>query len=438
MRRIWRPWRILLVILIAGLLGGVWLLWPLEPRWTIPCEELVGFDEPRGLLYTVAPLGGESAALQAWDQTSGQLRTTTRFAPGPVGPHTHRAWLLSSDGTKLAGCTRGVWNIDLFDVASGKLLRRWTEDELRREWAYHAINFSPDGRKLLVQSWATTIILDVETGQVLDRLEFTMHKQGSRTSTTISMGSEVQLSPDGRYLSASIDGRCSLIVDLHTKEVVGKCDYRAASQFSSDCRRLRFVSVPSQQLWHTGEPESPPSLITTLLELKDGRWEEVPHTSPGRAEFQGESLGFFPQGYATYRLQPATFPVLEKLPEWAKDRLTSWLGDRNDFQIQFWPEQGQRPARRFLQRLPKDDAVADRDMVRFMNGFGNLPAHLSPNGELVAFLGPRELAVWDTRQPRPWTFWAPALLLSAAAIVFAWPRRVITLRAYPIGKGDQP
>jgi hypothetical protein len=420
MRRTWRFARMCLAGLIFFGVWCAWYFWQQSPLWTIPSEEIVGFDLQKQLLYTAPRKKEVKTDLRAYDLSNGTSRSAVEITTDLPRNDAYRAWLLSPDGTKVVCCTQRDWNLDVFDVATGRRLRRWKAEELKREWAYHAIGFTPNSRQLLVQSWATTMILDIDSGELRDRFEFPEHKQGTRTTHSIRTANEIQLSPDGRYLAASVDESCSLLIDLKTKQVVGSCKFLAAAWFSPDAMLVRFLSVigPDQSdprqafgIGLRGQIAIASNLHGPSKKLVQahGRWIEM-----GNPETNGNFLASCNNGFATCWIEPVSFPFLEHLPQDLQNWILGRIGVKHDLHVSFWGEQNEL-LRHFRCRVPSDrEAMFDGTSV---------PIALSQDGIYLVFHVGKELAVWDTRHPRPWPFWLLAASLSSFAVWIAWPRR---------------
>ena len=107
-----------------------------------------------------------------WDVTTGKLLRTFDKEPGAVS-----ALAYSPDGRYLAvgrgfNIGAGKAHAHLYDAATGKLVRSFIPPppEPRHSNEAHAVAFSPDSRRLLVDGYVTSnagVVYELETGQVV-------------------------------------------------------------------------------------------------------------------------------------------------------------------------------------------------------------------------------------------------------------------------------
>ena len=134
---------------------------------TTPIQEVaVAFSADGKMIAT----GGFAGNIRLWDPASGQLIQTIAPLPAPI-------WELafSPNGDKLASADfnrspAGASGIHLWDVSSGELL--WDYSDSNKVLSVH---YSPDGKTIAFGTFDSALILDAETGTLINSLSIPNH-----------------------------------------------------------------------------------------------------------------------------------------------------------------------------------------------------------------------------------------------------------------------
>ncbi|MBI3777225.1 MAG: WD40 repeat domain-containing protein [Gammaproteobacteria bacterium] len=193
-----------------------------------------------------------------WDVTTGKLLRTIDKEPGAVG-----ALAYSPDGRTLAvgrafNIGAGKAHLHLYDAATGKLLRAFIPPppEPRHSNQAHAVAFSPDSRRLVVDSYVTSnagVVYELETGQVV--CTYVEDERNNPFNLTYSLA----FNPDGSTFAVGrIDGTLELWSAWDCKQIkeVKKVDNVGINSlsFTSDGKYLASASYGAGQLVHQGKP----------------------------------------------------------------------------------------------------------------------------------------------------------------------------------------
>jgi len=126
MKRKWRLGRIILAVMLLGIAALVIYSWPLVPRWNLKTDVLVGFDEKRHLLLTMARTEPGLGALPV----DPPLTENTRELRG-YDLHTGKRVFANSYDLSASKITDGFWlpmvspdysSLVIIDRSSGILL----------------------------------------------------------------------------------------------------------------------------------------------------------------------------------------------------------------------------------------------------------------------------------------------------------------------------
>ncbi|HZU37951.1 MAG TPA: hypothetical protein VFA18_18670, partial [Gemmataceae bacterium] len=201
-----------------------------------------------------------TAAGSGWNTTRGEARVWDAFTGAPLSPVMKEAWpiwkaAISADGRRVL--TSGDIlpqnaMARLWDVASGKpiTIQSGQERPLTGE-------FSPDGSRVVIRSYATARVYDAQTGQPLT---VTLWHKG-----TVNMA---RFSPDGRLVATASNDRLACIWDATTGQLavppLQHSTHVYGVAFSPDSRLLATIadhprgrlSAALVQFWDvaTGEP----------------------------------------------------------------------------------------------------------------------------------------------------------------------------------------
>jgi WD40 repeat protein len=128
---------------------------------------------------------------------------TTRFCHvAEVGDPGLLALAFSPDGVTLAALGYQDAIISLWEVASGRQLRKWEADDADR---FGRLAYSPDGRLLAMASNVGLSLWDPHTGTFVRRLV-------DESERPLPFVSDVAFSPDGQLLAASLSHNGVVVV----------------------------------------------------------------------------------------------------------------------------------------------------------------------------------------------------------------------------------
>lgn len=168
-----RPfWRLMRFALLVCLLAGAATLRAAPPD----------AGPPR-----VKPLASRKVGVQPWESAS-----TSPFGASRFGGSDRRGFALSPDGKLLATEDAGGWQLEMWDVESGKSLGRFgrIEDPV-------VVAFSPDGKLLASAGWDSHDLCSVEVWDVATRKRL----RGLDEEVNLTPFTAVAFSPDGKSLA---------------------------------------------------------------------------------------------------------------------------------------------------------------------------------------------------------------------------------------------
>jgi WD40 repeat protein len=237
------------------------------------------------LSVAAAPAGPRAVSasgtkLRLWDIASGvPLRTfegPPRWLITSQGIHSS---VFSPDGTGVIMGGEGEWDnaLQLWDAASGHLVRSFKGDKSRKRRTVNAVAFSPDGTRVVSGEDDKTLKLwDVASGQLLRSFKAHGGTWGIHS---------VAFSPDGkRLLSGAVDDTVRLW-DAATGEEIRTFKFEtgrnyplAAAVFTPDGERILTAVQSELKLWSaaSGEPirtfDKDPGGIRSIAVSADGRY----------------------------------------------------------------------------------------------------------------------------------------------------------------------
>ncbi|MBW3637389.1 MAG: hypothetical protein KY445_13150 [Armatimonadetes bacterium] len=241
--------------------------------------------------------GSEIWDLQTWQRVRGKFYGFQDFSPDSR----HFAVVISN--SRGAGALLHTPQVQLFDVASGKLVRSWRDERhFPDDWLAKG-RFSPDGKRFIVVTQKTCRQFEVASGKLLSRAELGTDEEPLR---------QAAISPDGRHFLESGAG-----VKLRRVEggdvVLGRLDARGPMGWSPDGQfywdrdakfnnlrlwRLRdhtLVQKVTYDTWLHFTPDSKHLAVATPkgLELRDVLTGKIVQTLPGP---QDDPFAFAPDG----------------------------------------------------------------------------------------------------------------------------------------------
>jgi WD40 repeat protein len=137
------------------------------------------------------------------------------------GWHRGREVAFSPDGKLLAECSDTEPDVRLFDVASGKLLRKLEQPDFDAHGNYH-VAFSPDGKLVAAyggrSNTSATILWDTATGKFVKQLDFGGDLAFSPDSSLLVAGSRVWDFAANKELSANAEAHRAPVERMVTGE----------------------------------------------------------------------------------------------------------------------------------------------------------------------------------------------------------------------------
>lgn len=179
--------------------------------------------------------GSEIWDLQTWQRVWGKSYSFQDFSPDSR----HFAVVISN--SRRQGALLHTPQVQLFDVANGKLARSWRDEQhFPDDWLAKG-RFSPDGKRFIVVTQKTCRQFEVASGKLLSRAELGTDEEALR---------QAEISPDGRHFLESGAG-----VKLRRVEggdvVFGRLDARGPMGWSPDGRLYwdRDAKFNNLRLW---------------------------------------------------------------------------------------------------------------------------------------------------------------------------------------------
>lgn len=400
MKRQWRIGRMLGAALLLGCAALLWALWPQSPRWRIPAEEMLGFDENRKVLYTISSGTKDAYDLRGYDLITGVKRILLPIVPISRDNSSYWIWLLSPDKTLLAACSRMNGNIQVFDVSSGKLLYDFESPS-----RVNTIGFSQDSRLLATRCWKLITVRDLATGKVTQQLEMTRDAAGREQNDPNTIeGCDtncIQIDPYRRYLVVQGDG-CSIIYDFKTHQELAHCENKYTPRFLKDGETLLFSSGGS----------------FSRARMENGKLEEQPF------QLQPNIQPMYPFQISNNHLLTLEedYGPSPAWLDWMPEQVRNWLGWRGVI-VNIWSLQTGNVAQSLS--LP----VAKERKGNFgitIGGRSVFPgeAEISNDGNLLAINDETDLSIWEIPPRRSLWSWLTSGTLLLGVILLAWPRKV--------------
>ena len=192
MKRQWRAGRVILAVMLWATAVLVYALWPAS-CWKMPAEEVIGFDDAKGLLYTVQFVE-DHHELHALDLASGSRQKTVTLSTvtskvssgivfvdleGPVSPSDRIKqlvkgwrWILSPNKQVLIAINDSQDNFQLLELETGQLIKRISIPHMFSASDVE-VGFSRDGHFFAMQDGFDRMnVWDLRSGETIDQLDF--------------------------------------------------------------------------------------------------------------------------------------------------------------------------------------------------------------------------------------------------------------------------
>jgi hypothetical protein len=467
MKRKWRIGRTVLAICLLGCGAAVFAFWPRTPRWTIPAEEVLGFDLSRNAVLTTSPDKTRSSTtftIHSRDISTGNtLGLTTLPADQMAGcPPIAKGLVVAGGGKHIALWERNK-GVRVYELPSGKPLELGHDESLTVSYdgdpvalfltippvpiydsalltrvrgmtqRIAGVGFSPDGKHLVVVTgWGIVTWYDAASGE-----PFRQFLAASGSSSALSLPSRVAPTDDGHYLIASrfegsawaldgVTGRVLLETESHRSR------YRAAAIFSRFYARSRVYSA---------------------FDYRDGKWSirrfDCPDPEATWTELQSIPLASFESpisanslGLVTTELTEGGIALPEWTPGWIRRQLDPWFGS-SVWKVRVYDPRTAAVSYHFF--LPVGEDHRDAADIRRIRSDGRLPTDMVqstselfsdklastviavPDGSGLIHTSEGRLFFWDMPPSRPLACWLTCGGLALLAAWVGWPRRVTPL-----------
>jgi len=420
MKRQLRVGRIILAVLLLSLAGLAFYVWP-GVSWKIDDEKAIGFDVSKGLVYTVK---SDKRQLRGYDLWSGEQWFSVGLEPGDdmgnliVSPESLEEkkkdiakewkWQLSPNKREVIGINWYTTNIQLVDLAGGKVLRKLTLDkEITFSLANINIGFSRNGNLFAVQCKDRyyIIVWNLTNGEKTDVVNHDKPRFISgNLIITDYLRPEIDL-VDGDI--AYSKGNKSHILNIVNQKLV--CEHPAVGRprFLDDGQLVIFtplrIDKEHRPAWYHRDG--------------NGMWQAVPielASGTSDCEFVSYTDNMLVTDCPSKR--EANKPEWMPVGAWGwANRLFGFIGARH--RLQYWD-------------LHTGQLVREFSFFESTAGFGfnasNLEhrAFVSEDGRWLARESDNELTVCDTLERRSVWCWVVVGGVVGLAFWLAWPRKM--------------
>jgi hypothetical protein len=414
MKRQWRIGRTILAVLLVGFAVPVVAFWPTGPLWTIPAQDVVGFDEANGLFYTTSHSGHEQW-LHTYRLVSGELVASQLLNLPPNSVDCSAPWPLTLSGNKrhliaISSLASQFHVLSLPTLSPVRIQR--PKSHVTHPWSF---GLSHDGACLLMNAG------DVEYDQIeIVDLEkaISTELQIRHRGVVINAGfgnalptEDMQLTTDRRYLATQVLGESTVIYDLIQGKEVARTGEPAIPRLTADGKSLVCLSQQDRKT------------VQAIYRFIDGRWvERAPWTAP---YCEGE-----------YFVQTCDSQLVTAWNEFYEH---SWIKHSPDVcktivkkvltagrvHLRFWDLRLGKPKTELNLSLPiawSDEVFGGFNFSLVSLPFG--PIKVSSDARFVAWKDEDRLALWETNQHRPSLHYIIMAACLVLALWLAWPRRV--------------
>jgi WD40 repeat protein len=386
---------IILGMLLLSLAGVAFYVWPMGPRWSIDCEETLGFDLNEGLLYTISNRNSSNETeLHGFDLRTGQYKVSFPLSNNGEAKGPRTVAILSADGSRLA-VNFGLASWCIYDVHKNCQYQFTVNG-----WPSTYATLSPKGSLFALQDGDHVRVWDCRTGKMRHQLSM---PAGMTSPMLIGYPFDKYLSfsEDERYLAVSGDDGSIAVNDLSSELYLGQRPKGQMALFRPDNKTL--ITMPG--LFHPGKYHWHQIDGDKLISLPTAKEEDSE---------QENLMAGCPLVFLTF---PYTTGPDRKLPGWMpdmlRDKLDSLLG---------WPKTT-------LTVKSFDVATGKKQnqfLIRVRNSLLSQP-RLSSDGLLLATEDEYKLSLWDITPQRSATSWLVCSSLALFAMWLGYPRRLKVL-----------
>jgi hypothetical protein len=415
MKRRWSIIRLIQAILLLGLSGAVFACWPRSASWQIPAEELIGFDETKGLLITLSRKDTVQE-LHSYNLTDGSLHSSTKIPfpkDTPLNQNSPWPFMLSPDKQCLVAASYLTRKFHLFRLDSATQWQEMRDDKHEQFGSYTYVHgYSQDGGFYVTRFDSSfeedgLNLWDLRTQKLFATVLI-------RHPTTVGGGLGINRLPfeqshvttDHRYLAASVLGGYCVLYDLLNKQVIAQTeDHQTIPRFSKDGKSLIVLSDPRYQ-----------ENTAVWYHLANGEWtfqgkKHLPFFK--HEEYLQACDNYFVTGFA----ESDEREWYSKLPEFCVKFIEKiWPSGRVN--LRFWDLVTGEQQRNLRVSIPESS-----ELLGFSFGLGGDSANIkvSDDARFVARKHEDTISVWQTSTNRPLLCWLIIGGLLSVATRIAWP-----------------
>jgi WD40 repeat protein len=277
MKRQWRPGRIVLAVMLVGIAGLTFWVWPTQRGWSIPEEKLIGFDDSKALLYTVKRTA-QNYELTAYDLHTGARKRTQSLNPInnnlPSNTDSDQKewlelweWILAPDKQVLIALNPSLdeFQFQLFNLETGALLRKIAFSGRFPLIALDIkVGFSDDGRFLALQDASEAVLVwDLQTGAIVQNIRSSIDVMKAGIFELLLSQLNLHHNPD--YLAYS-DYQRSALRDMKSKKDVLEHPATTVPRILDQGEMVVFIP----------DRIRPSNRPTWYHRQSDGAWEKMP------------------------------------------------------------------------------------------------------------------------------------------------------------------
>jgi hypothetical protein len=406
MKRLWRPGRTILAVMLVGVAAMMFFFWPKVPRWKLSNDIFVGFDDKQQLLLTTKRRNPDVPAnilvpeniveLRGYDFSSGQCTFSQTYLLKGVKTRAEACdFMVSPDGNVIIVCDRYQGILQAFDLKTGALRCQLTAEDKYQMDLYRSVGFSPDGMYFAACDYnsASLLLWDLTNGQVAVRVSIPSELMAPSNPSIRGSGG-ICISADRRFAALELSDRV-IVCDLVNKGQINHFRNVTAPRFTANGKVLTTLTYRSQPRGENRYVFTDPSYFEVgavnekegLLCVNDDLYvtaEETPCTIPG-------------------------WPLLQKLPKGITKKMTEWLGyPKLNAEMTVWRRSTREPLHRFSLSLKGEP--------HFIGG-------TNADGSLLALDVTGEVTLWDIPPRRSLFCWISCGSMVTLAFWLAWPRK---------------